>query len=240
MAVADRDLEVPSQRRAVLISKENVRLRPGQYLIKTPEIFNTTRDRRGNEVRTRVSYNGTAYGVKFENNVAIIDDESVREIREVMLDELEGDTDRLPPWFRDPEGSAAELARKLQSDFGYEVTPELPKLRRLTKQQIAASHGRDPEDEITIAQAKSDRPGRNSNVDQKAKRATPAAAVALPGVDDAGVEEGRDGMPAQPPEGEAARPARLAPVRQRVKDGRPGYNPKRRGRSHKKKEVVSG
>lgn len=244
MAVTERALEVPSQRRAVVLDKSNVKLRPGQYLIKTPEVIDVQRDRRGAEVRVRRSYNGTTYGVKFENNIAVIDDESVREIREVMLAELEGDETRLPPWFRDPNGSAADLARKIQSDFGYEVTPELPKLRRLTKAQIAASAPYDPEDEKLLARGETDQPGEDST----ARSTSPHGRAHLPGVDDTGEEEGRVGMPAEPPQGEEQRPARPAPVRQRVRaqqtsaqttvkvDRRP-ESWKRRGR---KKEPVSG
>jgi hypothetical protein len=221
MAVTGRVLEVPSQRRAVLIDKDNIKLRPGQYLIKTPENFTVAKDRRGQEVRTRVSYNGSAYGVVFQNNVAIIDDETVREIRDVMLDELDGDPDKLPPWFGGPNGSAEGLARKLQSDFGYEVTPELPKLKRMTKAQIAASsHPTDEQDSITVQRVASDQPGQDSESQTRTTRATPAAAVALPGVDDDGVEEGRAGMPAQPPE-----------PKEKV-DRRP-ESWKRRGRGHK-------
>jgi hypothetical protein len=213
MAVADSELEVQPQRRRVLIDKDNVRLRPGQYLIKTPEQYVLSKDRRGEQVRTRISYDGTAYGVQFNNNVAIIDDESVREIREVMLSELEGDETRLPLWFT----SAVALCRKIKSDFGYEITPELPKLPRMTKAMIAASHGVNPLDETTIVQAPSDRPGQNT---QQRERVTAVASRPLPGVDDDGVEEGREGMPAQPPQAKAK------------VDRRP-ESWKRRGRAHK-------
>jgi hypothetical protein len=188
MAVADQ--EVRAQRRPKAITPDSVRLRPGQYLIRTPDNYEVTKDRHGAEQRTLRMYNGSAYGVRFENNVAIIDDESVREIREVLLGELEGDTDKLPPWFRDPNGSAEALARALQSDFHYEVTPELVKLRRLTKQQIAAGNADNPRDELTI--------------ERTATHAT-TTGRALPGVDDDGDAEGREGMPAQPRERKPAR-----------------------------------
>jgi hypothetical protein len=232
MAVANRELEVPSQRRTVVLDKSNVKLRPGQYLIKTPEVFDITKGRRGEEIRTRRSYNGTAYGVKFENNIAVIDDESVREIREVMLDELEGDETRLPPWFRDPNGSAADLARKMQSDFGYEVTPELPKLKRLTKAQIAASAPYDPDDDRLLARGASDEPGEDSTA-----RMSPHGRAHVPGVDDTGDEDGRAGMPAEPPAGEETRPARPAPVRERLRAQQTRTPRRSRG---KKKEKVSG
>lgn len=182
-------VEVNPQRRAKVITSENIKLRPGQFLIRTPEVYEEVKVGR-NTVRQLRPYNGSAHGVAFTNNVAVIDDESVREIRDVMLSEIEGDENKLPAWLRN--ASAEDLARQLASDFGYTVFPELSKLK-LTRRQIERT--------MPGANDGSDRPVTMGEGGGANLRETPMVSRPLPGVDDAGIagDQGtRDGMPSEP------------------------------------------
>jgi len=205
-------IEIPSQRlMRAAPSTEEIKLRPGQYLIRTPDNF--TEERVGRKVvKVPIPYNGTAYGIEFRNNIAVIDDVTVAQLREVMLDELEGDENRLAPWWR--AGKAADLARALASDFGYVVVPELPKLKRLTKAQIYATSNPDIESgdlaDAMAPRAPGDAPGQDTE-----RRQAPVSGRRLSGVDYRGNAEASEveGMPEQPPE---AKP-RGTPTRARRK-----------------------
>lgn len=120
----------PQRRRHV--EATDIRLEPGQYLIRTPEIVTTQVDRQGRERSVRQPYNGEAYKVMFRDNIAVIDDTSVAEIREEVLREVQGDEGRVPSWYDNAEA----LARKLQSDFGYEVIPTLRKLPKISNSEF--------------------------------------------------------------------------------------------------------
>lgn len=144
-------VELESQRQQVIRDVADIKLRPGQYLIRTRENHEKARDRDGLPVQgARIPYNGTAYGVQFRNNIAVIDDVSVGEIADLMLVEVGGDPTKLLEPFR--LRSAERLARLLQSDFGYEIVPGLAKLPRLSRTRIAelnelAAEGGDDEAE---------------------------------------------------------------------------------------------
>jgi len=177
-------------------TSDEIKLKPGQYLIRTPDNFEEVRVGRKVE-RIPRPYSGSAYGIVFQDNVAVIDDLTVAELREVMLEELDGDETRLPPWWQ--KASAADLARKIQSDFGYDVYPELPKLKRMTKSQILATSdiddkGANPADAMA-PRATADAPGEDSTQATR-KRTAPVSGRTVLGVD---AEADAGQMPDQPP-----------------------------------------
>ena len=186
------ETEIRPQRLAREIDPTSIKLKPGQYLITTPENYEEYTVGREKH-RSRVSYNGTAYGIRFEDGRAVIDDETVREIRDVMLAELEGDENRLPPWFRDENGSAEDLARKLQSDFGYTVTPKLRPLKKMNRAQIYASGTAKYNESDELTAARSADAGEGQHVPepgQMGKRQAPSQGRKVLGVDpDAEVKE---------------------------------------------------